>query len=116
MTGAPNGSRCRDKGARAERAAVAWLREHGWPDARRYLAGDGRQPGDLDFAPGIAVDVKARRELAIPAWLSQAETEAGPNRLPLLWVQRPGLTDPGDWWAVTRWRHVHQLLNDERNR
>ena len=97
----------RRKGAEYERAAVNWLRAHGHPDARRYLAGDGRQPGDIDAIPGVTIDVKARRELAIPEWLRQVETEAGPNRFPVLWVWRPGLADPGDWWAITRWKHLH---------
>lgn len=107
---ATNGAAIRRKGADYERKAITWLRDHGHPDARRYLAGDGKQPGDLDAIAGVTIDVKARRELAIPAWLRQVETEAGPNRLPLLWVWRPGLADVGDWWAITRVRHLHPLF------
>ena len=102
----------RRKGIDYETKAVAWLRGHGYPDARRYLAGDGRQPGDLDAIPAVTIDVKARRELDIPQWLRQARTEAGPDRLPLLWVWRPGLADPGDWWAVARWADLFDTIGD----
>jgi hypothetical protein len=102
----------RRKGADAERDAVNWLRSHGYPDARRYLAGDGRQPGDIDAIPAVTIDVKDVATLAIPAWLNQVEAEAGPRRLPLLWIRRPRLTDPGDWWAITRMRHLLPLLGD----
>lgn len=104
----------RDKGARYEREAVNWLRTRHHPDARRYLAGDGRQPGDIDAIPAVTIDVKAHRVLCIPEWLRQVENEAGPNRLPLLWIHRPGLADPGDWWAITRWKHIYPLLETER--
>lgn len=105
----------RAKGAYYERKGMHWLRENGHPGARRYLAGDGRQPGDLDAIPGVCIEVKARRELAIPSWLRQVEDEAGPNRFPVLWVWRPGLADPGDWWAITRWKHLHaQMFGEEK--
>lgn len=100
----------RDKGAQYERKAAQCLRENGWPDTRRYLAGDGKQPGDLDAIPATCIDVKARRTLAIPAWLRQVEEEAAGKRLPLLWVWRPGLSDPLDWWAVTTMRYQLPLL------
>lgn len=44
----------RRRGADAERAVVNYLRAAGWPDTRRYLAGDGRQPGDIDGAGSAA--------------------------------------------------------------
>ena len=45
----------RRRGADAERQVVNYLREHGYPDARRYLAGDSRQPGDIDAIPGVSM-------------------------------------------------------------
>lgn len=75
MTAGSNTSRAR--GARAEVNVVNWLRGHGWPEARRYLAGDGRQPGDIDAIPGLCIEVKDRSQSSWPAWCRQAETEAG---------------------------------------
>lgn len=103
----------RNKGARAEVALVNWLRDNGHPDARRYLAGDGRQPGDIDAIAGVAIDCKDCARLEIPAWLTQVETEAA-GRLPLLAVKRPRLADPGDWWAISRIRHIVPLLDPQR--
>lgn len=93
----------RDKGARGERAVVAYLRQNGYPDARRYLAGDGRQPGDIDAIPGVSLEVKNQAAYAISAWVAQAVEEAGP-RTPVV-VMHPAkvaLDDVGNWWAVMR--------------
>jgi Holliday junction resolvase len=103
----------RDKGARAEREFVSFLRREGWPDARRYLSGDGLQPGDIDGVPGVTIEVKNCAQLSIPAWLRQVEAEAAPGSLPVLAVRRPGLVDPGDWWAVLRWREMVGLLRED---
>lgn len=110
MTG---GAMPRTKGAVAERAVAAWLRDNGWPDARRYLAGDGKQPGDIDAIPGVTLEVKAQRAHDIAGWLRQTETEAH-GRFPLLVVKPPRITDVGDWWAVTRLHHLIGLLERDQ--
>ena len=96
------GSMSRDKGARAERAVVAWLREHGWPDARRYLAGDGRQPGDIDGVPGLVMEIKAGERVCLSEWLGQVDKEAMRGTVPLVVVSLRGEPDPGKWAAVMR--------------
>jgi hypothetical protein len=106
------GATSRRKGATAEVAVVNWLRAHGWPDARRYLAGDGRQPGDVDGVPGLCLEVKNQQRHDIAGWLRQVEDEAGPN-LPVLIVKPRGETDPGRWWAVLRVEDLAGLLDDE---
>lgn len=78
-----SGSRSRDKGARGEREVVDLLRDNGYPQARRYLSGDGRQPGDVGPGPtGWVIEVKwhtdpaegMRRGLAQVEW---ERTQAG---------------------------------------
>lgn len=106
-----SGAFSRNKGARAERAVAAWLRTHGWAGARRFLAGDGRQPGDIDALPGIALEVKDQATYAIPAWLRQAVDEAG-DRLPVV-VAKPkgvGYERVGEWWAILRFEDFANLL------
>lgn len=103
----------RNKGARGERAVVAWLRKNGYPEARRYLAGDGNQPGDIDAIPGVCLEVKSQAKYDIPAWLRQATEEAG-WRLPVVVVHPKGVADVGDWWAVMRFEDAVELL-DERD-
>ena len=96
MTGAAS----RRRGANAERMVVDHLRAHGWPDARRYLAGDGRQRhlGDVDAIPGVAVEVKDRTSSAWPTWLR--EVEDGNERVTVVVRRVRGNPDVGQWPAV----------------
>jgi hypothetical protein len=98
----------RRRGADAERQVVAFLREHGWPDARRYLAGDGRQPGDVDVWPGWAIEVKDRAGSAWPTWRKQAVMEAG-GRAPVVVRRTRGVPDVGLWTAELP-SHVYRRL------
>jgi hypothetical protein len=101
MTGAAS----RRRGADAERKVVNWLRDNGYPDARRYLAGDGRQPGDIDAIPGVVIEVKDVAASAWPSWCRQAETQAGPDRLPIVVRRTRGVPDVAQWSA--RWLLGH---------
>lgn len=94
----------RRKGIKNELDAVNWLRAHGYPDARRYLSGDGRQPGDIDGVPGVVIDVKARDELSIPEALRQVQKESdnGVRGLPVVWMHLRGVGDPGQWVVMIR--------------
>lgn len=101
MTGAAS----RRRGADAERKVVNWLRDNGYPDARRYLAGDGRQPGDIDAIPGVVIEVKDVAASAWPSWCTQAALQAGPDRLAIVVRRTRGLPDVGLWLA--RWLPDH---------
>lgn len=90
----------RTRGANAERAVVAWLRTNGFPDARRYLAGDGRQPGDIDAIPGVAIEVKDRERSAWPTWQWQTVTGAR-GRIPVVVRRTRGTPDVALWEART---------------
>lgn len=90
----------RRRGADAERAVVAWLRLHGHPDARRYLAGDGRQPGDIDAIPGLVIEVKDRQDSCWPTWCRQARLEAR-GRAWVVVRRIRGCPDVAQWHA--RW-------------
>lgn len=91
----------RRRGADAERAVVRWLRDAGWPDTRRYLAGDGRQPGDVDWHPLICLEVKDRVESAWPTWCRQAAAEARAGTIPVVVRRTRGQPDAGLWEART---------------
>jgi hypothetical protein len=96
-----SGASSRRRGADAERAVVNWLRDHGYPDARRYLAGDGRQPGDIDAIPGVVIEVKDVAASAWPTWERQAIIEAGSDRVPIVVRRTRGIPDVAQWSA--RW-------------
>lgn len=100
MTGAAN----RRRGARAEVQVVNYLRSMGWINARRYLSGDGRQPGDIDFAAGVCLEVKDRAGSAWPTWRAQCVAEAN-GRIPVVVRRTRGVTDVGQWEA--------QMLEDD---
>ena len=86
----------RRRGADAERAVVNYLRQW-WPDTRRYLAGDGRQPGDLDWHPLICCEVKDVARSAIPTWCRQAVAEAPEGTVPVVVRRTRGAPDVGEW-------------------
>lgn len=87
----------RTRGANAERAVVNYLRDNGWPDARRYLAGDGRQPGDIDWHPIVCLEVKDRAESSWPSWCRQATAEARFGMFPVVVRRTRGVPRVGEW-------------------
>ena len=95
-------AKSRNKGARGERAVVAWLRSMGWPDARRYLAGDGRQPGDIDWHPLVCLEVKDRAKSAWPSWCRQTVQEMRPGMVPAVVRKTAGVLDVSRWEVRVR--------------
>ena len=97
----PNGQR----GAKAERDLVVWLRENGWPDACRARGEGPVDRGDIGGIPRVAVQVKAakRPEYVMPR-LREAQAGAlvqAHGRRPIAVVRLPGVGDPAQWWAAT---------------
>jgi hypothetical protein len=92
----------RGRGRDSELRLAEWLQQHGYPDAAANQPG---RPGpDLLHTPGLAIEVKARARLDLPAWLRQADRQTAPGLLPLLVVRSPG-QGPGDigaWAAIQR--------------
>lgn len=85
------------RGRQTEELVAQYLREHGWPFASRIAAS---LPGaDIENTPGLSIEVKARRDLNIPAWLKQAMSRPG---VPLL-IHRPDGFGPEriDLWPMT---------------
>ena len=74
-----NASR-KQRGHETQNAVAAYFRDHGWPHAE--TAGAGRQGVDVLGLAGISCEVKARRQLALPAWLRQARPPRPPRRRP----------------------------------
>lgn len=87
----------RKRGQRAEVQVVNYLRAQGWPDARRYLSGDGRQPGDIDFHPLICLEVKDVAASAWPTSCRQAAAEAPTGTVPVVVRRTRGARDAGLW-------------------
>lgn len=109
MTAAKKPSRHRvRRGAETQRAVAAYLAANGWPYATD--AGAGRAGSDILNVPGLAIEVKARRDLNLLEWLRQAST--GEGALPLV-AHRPdgmGTASVPDWPVTLRLADVVVLL------
>jgi len=97
------GRASRDRGLRAEQRVVTHLRSEGWEDARRYMAGDGRQPGDIDWQPLVCLEVKDRAGSSWPEWCRQVTKEARPGMVPVVVRRTRGVPDVGQWEIRARW-------------
>lgn len=89
------------RGAETQRVVAAYLREHGFPYATD--AGAGRAGRDILNVDAVAIEVKARRDLDLNAWLRQASATADGD-LPVV-IHRPdgfGPTTVEDWPVTLR--------------
>jgi hypothetical protein len=97
----PNGQR----GAKAERDLVVWLRENGWPDACRARGEGSVDRGDIGGIPRTCIQIKnALKPAYVMPRLREAQAGAlvqAHGRRPVAVVRLPGVGDPGQWWAAT---------------
>lgn len=95
----------RDKGIRAERTVVAYLREHGHPHARRALAGPAADVGDVEGTRAVW-EIRDRARFALPSWLADLDRKAqrAGTALRFLVIKpaRMGSTRIGAWPVVLR--------------
>lgn len=91
---------------------VRYLRDNGWPDARTTRSGLGtdgtRTPGDVEFEPGIVLEVKSVKQSAWPSWRAQALIEAN-GRVPVVVRRHRGVPDVGQWTTEIpgpAWVHI----------
>lgn len=87
----------RAKGKRGELELAAWLRNHGYPEARRgvqYNGADGS--ADVIGMPGYHIEVKRVEKTAIEDWLKQAEKDSRENEIPIVFHRRNG-----EEWKIT---------------
>lgn len=93
-----------------EQVVTLYLKEHLYPDAIAVASAlSGR---DILNTPGIAVEVKARRDLNLPAWLRQAAKNAEQD-IPVV-VHRPdgfGITTVCDWPVTLTLHDFVRLLH-----
>lgn len=73
------------RGAATQALVARWLQLHGWPFAT--TAGAGVVGRDVLNVPGIAIEVKGRRDFTPTAWLKQVQAYAGAD-VPVV-VSRP---------------------------
>ena len=96
------------------RQAFPWLRFI----ERKRLTGSQDQ-GDITGIPGVTIEVKNAKTMALASWVDQTEAEkanAG-NDIGVCWHKRKGKTDPLDWYVTmsgAQWVDILGLLvNDQ---
>jgi hypothetical protein len=84
------------RGMKTQALVAQWLAARGFPYATD--AGPGRSGRDVLNTVGLAIEVKARADLALPSWLRQAAKTAGGD-IPVV-IHRPngfGEASMGIW-------------------
>lgn len=95
------------RGMQTQALVADYFRTHGWPYAQP--AGAGRNGVDVTGTPGLAIEVKARREFKPEAWLRQAGAQSGLSFV----VWRPDGVGPasiGRWSVMLRLDDLAELL------
>jgi len=100
----------KNRGREAERLVASAFAADGWPYAEPV--GPGRPGRDVTGTPGIAVEVKARRDFEPMAALKQATKNAGRD-LPVV-IVRPyggGPSNIDAWPCVLTFKELRNLLH-----
>jgi Holliday junction resolvase len=89
------------KGNAAERAVANHFRDHGYPYAERTRAGWSNDRGDIDGVPGVCVEVKAEKQIALARYMEELETEIRNARAEtgVVIIKRRGVSAVSDWYA-----------------
>jgi hypothetical protein len=114
------GKMSRNKGAKAERDVVAYLRTVGFGGAERAVRTGYRtkdraaaDPGDITGTPGIVWSVKDVATEQLAKWLDELDAMEGPSDdVRLLVHKRPGKADPSRWWCWTYLDTLVDLVTD----
>ncbi len=96
---------------RSQKVVAEWFATHGWVWAES--TGAGRSGVDVTGMPGLAVEVKARREFNPTAWLKQARADAR-GGLPFVVFRGDGQGEKsvGDWGVLVSLTDLTTLLHE----
>lgn len=97
-------SRNKARGTKAESDVRGYLRENGWPHARRLALAGARDEGDIRLGDGIPVtiEVKDCAKYELSTWLAEAHAERDTNGddIAAVWFKRRGKGNPQDWFVL----------------
>jgi hypothetical protein len=101
-------------GTRLETAVVRWMREHGWPFARRLAKEGAKDKGDVTLGDGLPVTIecKARKKFDLAEAIRELEAEMENAGVPYGYaiLKRRGTTDVGKYYAVLPVSVLNDLL------
>lgn len=72
-----------------------------WPEVRRCAPAGAKDCGDLDGIPGLCVQVKNQRAMALSAWVDEARQQAANAGKPFFAVIHRRRQKAADEWYVT---------------
>lgn len=98
----------KSRGMKTQSLVAQWFAAHGWPYAQS--TGASRQGVDVTGMLDLAVEVKARTDLAPLAWIKQAEKSAD-GRLPIVVFRPNGIGEhPEQYLTFLRLGDLTRLL------
>lgn len=104
----------KQKGTKTESALVNWLKEHGWPYARRLALKGTRDEGDVTLGDGIpvAIESKAVARLNLAGWVKELEAEVENSAADwgFVVVKKKGTQDVGEYYAVLPVKYLNEVM------
>ncbi len=100
------------KGTKFESDVVAYLRDHGFPNAERRTLHGNQDQGDIAGIEDWVLELKATKTIDLAGALTEAEVEqenAGVSHCAAIHKRRRK-TDPGDAYVTMTLRQFVQLL------
>lgn len=90
------------KGTAAETAVVKWLIDKGRKHVERRALLGGNDRGDIAGIPGVVIEVKNVKVMALPQWLRELEAEMKNDKADTGVVihKKMGTTKVGEWYAT----------------
>jgi len=105
-------SYARSKGSQAEREVVNACERAGLVYAERAPRWGAKDKGDIVGIPGVVIEVKNRKEMALAQWVDEAQVEAGHANADLGIVvhKRRGEGKAEKWYCTALFEDVLYLL------
>lgn len=90
------------KGTAWESAIVSFLQAQGWPYVERRALAGGKDRGDIAGIPGVVIEAKAVKTIALGTFLDEADAEALNDGADfgVAWIKRRGKVWPGHGYVV----------------
>jgi len=107
-------SRNKKIGTAWETAVVNYLRENGAPHAERRALNGGKDRGDIAGIPGLVIECKNEKAIALAAYADETEAERRNDgaRIGLAWIKRRGKASPADGYVLLSGATLVRLLAD----
>ena len=92
----------KQKGTAWESAIVAFLQHTGWPYAERRTLAGSKDRGDIAGIPGVVIEAKNVKTIALGTFLDEANLEAFNDGAAygVAWIKRRGRTWPGHGYVL----------------